>query len=540
MGVGSDALRRASDGVDAAPERFEPPAVASREADAVWLILAVSAVIAAGIGFRFFTQSNLWADEVLSVTIARLPLSELRPALRHDGAPPLYYLLLHVWMRAFGTGDISARALSGLFGVVALVPMWFAGRRLDERRAAAARAPEGARTIAWAATLLLAASPFAIRYATEVRMYSLVVLLVLLGYLAVTRALERRRWGSLLAVAVITGLLLYAHYWSFALLGVTGLVLVWLAWRGPEPRRGPACWTLGALVLGALTFLPWLPTFRYQVVHTGTPWAGPVSPAGSAAEAFKSFGGNAHVLGWALLLMVLLAVFARALDGRHIEVDLRTRPGARIEAGLALATLGIGLMLARLSGTTFEGRYASIMFPLFLLAAAFGVTVFASRPVRYGVLALLVVGGFWGGVSNALRNRTQAFQVANEIKAHGRPSDLVVYCPDSIGTDVSRLLPSNQRQVSFPSFASPGRIDWVDYPDRVRATDPAVFSKAVVDRAGPGSTIWLVDTVGAPLVSKKCGQIADALARFRPTRVRVIESNPYFFEHHGLSRYLPR
>lgn len=540
MGVGSDALRRASRDVDTDPQGSEPPAAAPRGTDSVWLILAVSAVIVAGIGFRFFTRSDLWADEVLSVNVARLPLSELRPALRHDGAPPLYYLLLHLWMRVFGTGDISARALSGLFGVAALVPMWFAGRRLDERRAVAGRAPAGARTVAWAATLMLAASPFAIRYATEVRMYSLVVLLVLLGYLAVTRTLERPSWGPLVAVTLITGLLLYTHYWSFALLGVAGLFLLWLARRGPEERRAPARWTLGALVLGALTFLPWLPTFRYQVVHTGTPWAGPVSPAGSAAEAFKSFGGNAHVLGWALLLMVLLAVFARAIDRRHIEVDLWTRPGVRIEAGLAFATLGVGLVLARLSGTTFEGRYASIMFPLFLLAAAFGVTVFASRPVRYGVLALLLVGGFWGGASNALRNRTQAFQVANEIKANGRPGDLVLYCPDSIGTDVSRLLRADVRQVSFPSFAPPGRIDWVDYADRVRATNPAVFAKAVAERAGPGSTIWLVDTTGAPLVDKKCGQIADALTLFRPARVRQIEPNPYFFEHQGLYRYPPR
>ena len=38
----------------------------------------------------------------------------------------------------------------------------------------------------------------------------------------------------------------------------------------------------------------------------------------------------------------------------------------------------------------------------------------------------------------------------------------------------------------------------------------------------------------------KCGLIADALSVFRPTRLRVVEPNPYFFEHQGLYRYLPR
>ncbi|MEY4916125.1 MAG: hypothetical protein RL616_38, partial [Verrucomicrobiota bacterium] len=40
-----------------------------------------------------------------SVNIARLPLGELPEALRHDGHPPLYYALLHVWMQVAGSGD---------------------------------------------------------------------------------------------------------------------------------------------------------------------------------------------------------------------------------------------------------------------------------------------------------------------------------------------------------------------------------------------------------------------------------------------------
>src|SRR5262245_54066949 len=139
MGVGSDALRRGGPeplteeaaGSDRPVER-DP---ARPSGDAVWLILAVAGVIAVGIVLRFFARSDLWADEVLSVNIARLPLSELQDALRQDGAPPLYYALLHVWMDVFGTGNESVRALSGVIGVATLVPAYYAGRRLDLRRA---------------------------------------------------------------------------------------------------------------------------------------------------------------------------------------------------------------------------------------------------------------------------------------------------------------------------------------------------------------------------------------------------------------------
>ena len=119
MGVGSDALRR---GVRELAVRGEPGSVDPRgqacgpagpARDSVWLILAVAGVIAVGVALRFIARSDLWADEVLSVNIARLPLGDLREALRHDGAPPLYYVLLHIWMDVFGTGNEAVRALSG-------------------------------------------------------------------------------------------------------------------------------------------------------------------------------------------------------------------------------------------------------------------------------------------------------------------------------------------------------------------------------------------------------------------------------------------
>lgn len=555
MGVGSGALRRSSTRT-ARRRRAAAPAVPERAAEAdprvpapttrrfagsrsAWLLVVVAGVVAAGVALRFFARSDLWADEVLTVNIARLPLGDLASALRQDGAPPLFYALLHFWMELFGTSNAAVRSLSGVIGVVALVPAWFVGRRLDERRIRAGLQRSGTRPIAWTLTMLLAASPFAIRYATEARMYSLVVLLVLLGYLAIARVLDRASIGRLACLALVTALLVYTHYWSFALLAVIGVWLAVLSRRGAVESRRSAAYALGAVAVGSLAFVPWLGIFLHQAANTGTPWGGLVSPIGSAAEAFKSFGGNTHAVGWALLLMMLLAVFARAANRRHIDVDLWTQPGVRTEAGLGLAVLGLGLVLARLTGTTFEGRYAAVMFPLFLAAAAFGITVFASRTIRYSVLAILLIGGLWGGTSNALRNRTQAFEIANAIKQSWTPGDLVVYCPDSIGTDVDRLLPDGIRQVGLPGFRPPGRIDWSDYAGRVDRMRPVQTMKRIEASAGANTVIWFVYTAGTRTIQEKCGLIADALLVFRPTRLRVVEPNVYFFEHHGLYRYLP-
>src|ERR1700690_4463581 len=141
-------------------------------------VIAVTAVLAAGLVFFFWTRSDLWLDEALSVNIVRLPLGHLDQALRHDGAPPLYYAILPVWGSLFGSGDRAVRSLSGLCMVGAAVALWFVGRRVAGRAGA------------WTAVILVAANPYAIRYATETRMYALEILLVSWGILAFRRALE--------------------------------------------------------------------------------------------------------------------------------------------------------------------------------------------------------------------------------------------------------------------------------------------------------------------------------------------------------------
>ena len=137
-------------------------------------------MLAAGVALRFRAPAGLWLDEAQSVAIAREPPgSGLVEALRRDGSPPLYYLLLHAWMRLFGDGDPAVRALSGVLSVAALPLAWLAGRRVAGRWAGVA------------ALLITATNPWMVRYATETRMYALLVLLVLAGLLALD-GLRRR------------------------------------------------------------------------------------------------------------------------------------------------------------------------------------------------------------------------------------------------------------------------------------------------------------------------------------------------------------
>ena len=520
-----------------APARATSPPDGASSADegspSNWLVAAAVLVIAAGIVLRFATRSDLWLDEALSVNISRLPYGDIPEWLRHDGAPPLYYFMLHAWTDVFGTSDFAVRSMSGVVSVATLVPMWFAGRRVAGRAGA------------WIAVLILASSPFAIGFGSETRMYSLVMLLVTVGYLAVRRLLERPSLGRQAVVALITGLLLYTHYWSFYLIAVVGALLIWQGWRGADAaQRHAARSALVALVAGIITFLPWIPTFLYQSEHTGTPWGDPIFITASFAFALRDFAGGEHSEAYAhlvvLIMLVIVAVFGRSIDRYRIELDARTRPGVRAEAAIWMGTLLLGGAFAFVTRGTFAGRYASILYPLFVLVVAFGIKVFADKRIRTVLLAIVVIIGLGSVLRVVLDNRTQAGQIADPIRARAKPGDVVLYCPDQVGPSVSRLLEGKRGlvQVTFPVGDKPELVDWVDYEQRRHRVNPSAFAQRVLDRAGPDSTIWYVVAVQYRGGNEgRCEAVLQSLSAARPGVRQLVEANDKFPEFMALFEY---
>ncbi|MFM8305086.1 MAG: glycosyltransferase family 39 protein [Actinomycetota bacterium] len=510
-------------------------APARRSRSVVVAAVAVGAVLAVSLVLRVVTSSNLWLDEALSVNIARVPLSDLPRVLERDGAPPLYYVLLHFWMLAFGEGNTAVRALSGVISVATFPAMYFAGRRL------------GGRYAAWAAVLVFATAPYSFRYATETRMYALVMFLVAWGYLAVVRALERPSLGRGALVALVVAALLYTHNWSYYLLATVGIVMLVRAWRGGTAHeRRSARWVIAAMVVGGLAYVPWLPTVWYQLGHTGTPWGDPRLPWSGFAAFVGQFSGigrpfHGAAYGYVLLAaaLPLLALFGAAVDARHVDLDLRTRPVVRRELVVGVGSITLGLVLSYASGTAFDGRYASIGAPLLMLAMAMGTLVFADSRVRIGVLSALLAAGIVGGVRNVQDQRTQAGEVAAVIGAEAQPGDVVVYCPDQLGPSVHRVLGGARGldEVTFPALSGPKRVNWVDYRQRIDATDTDNVARRILERAD-GARIWYVVSLGYRSVEGRCEELGAAIGARRPElRVRVQFDDVNFFDFMGLTEY---
>jgi len=128
-------------------------------------------------------RKTLWLDEAFSVWLARHPLGEMIAWIaRIDQHPPLYYLLLHFWIGLVGDGPAAVRLLSALLSTLTIPAMYLLGRRLLGPAAGVL------------AALILALSPFHVRFAQETRMYALLMLNASLALLALVHL-----WRGVLA-----------------------------------------------------------------------------------------------------------------------------------------------------------------------------------------------------------------------------------------------------------------------------------------------------------------------------------------------------
>ena len=221
-----------------------------------YLVLSLLSLLALGLRLIRLSYQPLWWDEGWSLYFATTGIRNMLELTAVDIHPPLYYLLLHFWIRLFGPGVVSVRLLSVLVGTATVPLLYAAGRRLAGHRGGLL------------AAFLLAISPFHIYYSQEVRMYGLVTLFGVAALCSVTQWDAREGRAGLAPwvgyVLAATAALYTAYYAAFLLLALNLYVLIrWLrsrtesARRAGWPLRGLAAWFGGQLAV-FLLFLPWL------------------------------------------------------------------------------------------------------------------------------------------------------------------------------------------------------------------------------------------------------------------------------------------
>jgi uncharacterized membrane protein len=181
-------------------------------------LFALAAVCVAFIGLRFWHlwDSCLWFDEIFSVHAAGMDFQEtLRFVARDLIHPPLFYILLKVWILAGGETLFWLRLFPVFFSIISLVPLIFLCRALKL----------GYPTIA-VAVLFLAANGCFIKYAQEVRMYSVMLFFAIVSMWLFTRFLQLGK--NIWILTIVNLLLVYTHYfgWLLVLSEITAIIVL--------------------------------------------------------------------------------------------------------------------------------------------------------------------------------------------------------------------------------------------------------------------------------------------------------------------------
>ena len=208
---------------------------------ALWAALPVCLYVAARL-WRL-TASCLWFDEIFSVHAARHTWGALwRFAAADLIHPPLFYALLKLWTAAGGESLLWLRLFPALTAIAALVPFFLLAREL--------RLNAQATTLA---LLLAAANGYLIKYAQELRMYSLLLLFTLTSLWLFVRLLDSARASRQLLFALFFAnlLLVYTHYYGWLVVACEA-ALVAYADRRKLRAFLPVC--AGLL----LCFAPWV------------------------------------------------------------------------------------------------------------------------------------------------------------------------------------------------------------------------------------------------------------------------------------------
>ncbi len=408
--------------------------------------------------------AGFWIDEGLSVGIAHHPLTAIPGLLRQDGSPPLYYLLLHVWMGAFGDSERATHALSLIFALACIPLAYWAGRSIF-----------GALT-GWICAGLAAVDPYLTYYGQETRMYALVAALSFVAAIAYVHGVldGRRRYLPVLGVTLV--LILYTHNWGlFLVLGYAVATLLFARDKWKEAAIA------GGIML--LLYLPWLPTLLSQSKHTAAPWA--MAPSLHALL----LAPGAVLSGDAPFTAIVLA------GGVGLAATIRRRSDPARRPVLSLATVvGATVLLAWLSSQitpAWTTRYFGVVLGPLLMISAAGL----ARAGRLGLVALVAVCVIW---TNYVQqdNKENARAIAAGVSPDIRPGDVILSThPEQVPVLRYYLGPGYRFATTLGPVGDQQVMDWRDALDRIHAVTPAADLAPVLASVRPGQHLVVVSPV---------------------------------------------
>lgn len=451
-------------------------------------------LIVVSLGLRLFHLGveSVWYDEAGSIKMAAAPAGQILSGRVHEaGNPPLYYFLLHYWLKwQRSSSERSARSLSVLFGVLGVLTLWMAVSRWLGRE------------IGWWAALILALSPPHIELSQDARSYTLAIFLALISFYALQKFRDscRIRDGIWYALASVS--LMYTHYYGLFIVFTQFLYLNALGWE-PLWVRLRRNWIF--ILLGIL-YIPWMPILIGQmsqsISRSGETWwlhalALPYYLTVGRTLAWRDAGVAVFAAAEMVTLLVIAVPFYRGVRAAIQRAPL-------IVFWLA-GIFAVAILISVLSAPLLNTRYLSLIMPAFAAILAAGLIDLFRASRRYftiNVLGLtaLVALSLWRLYTVPQKEDWRS--LVGYIGTHRTQTEAVLLLPGYVGQGYRYY--DRDAAGLIPLLAPPADAELRAYSDGHLVQDDIA--------ARPGA--WLV--LGGPAAQGRYPGIQTKLASFFP------------------------
>ena len=369
---------------------------------------------------------GLWLDEATSVRISSLPFPSFVRFVTGGGEPNMALFHALLWPVAqLDASDRLLRVLPVAFGSLALGATYLLGRRLFDL------------TTATVAIAVLAVHGFTTRYATEVRGYSLMVLLTLLAALVLHRAVteKQRRWW--IGYGVLAVLAYFAHELALLTIGAQLLSLLALGRKVPWKPALAVSATIG------FTFVAWRAITSSANRAEGVRWIPNLSTT-QVTDTLRTLTGGSNAT---LVLVGGSVVAGMVLSFAHLRREgpgVSAWPGILITASVVVPLAGALALLT--VQPMFLARYFQAVLPPMALLIGVAVSALPRRPILAIVFTILLAAVIVAEHPNLdSHDRGGSDEAAGYLAANVQPGD-AVFLPynEELGA------PQRTRPTTFP------------------------------------------------------------------------------------------